>query len=157
MILVTVGTQYFDELIAEVDGLVRDGLIAGRVYAQIGLCRVMPTHLDWVRFDRGLADKMRTAELIITHAGTGSVIEAIQSGRPFIAVVNGGKAGDHQREFLESLSGTHDFCWIHSPAELAAALSQARPATARARPGTQGLANALCQEIAKASTRRAPY
>lgn len=147
MILVTVGTQYFDELIAEVDRLVRVGVITDRVYAQIGLCQMQPTHLDCVRFDRHLPNKMRDADLIITHAGTGSTIEAIQSGRPFIAVVNGGKAGDHQREFLQTLSTTHDFCWIESADELETALPMARPAVARGESSVQSLADDMRREI----------
>ena len=130
MIVVTVGTQFFDELIAEVDRLVGAGVIQDKVYAQIGLCATPPKHLDWVKFDRNLHDTMREADLIITHAGTGCVIEAVDIGKPFIAVVNGYKAGDHQREFLEVLNSTHDFCWIDSPARLEAALTEARPAKA---------------------------
>ncbi len=128
MILVTVGTQFFDELIAEVDRLVGAGVIRDDVYAQIGLCETTPRHIEWVKFDRNLHDKMREADLIITHAGTGCVIEAVELRKPFIAVVNGGKAGDHQREFLKVLNTTHDFCWIDSPAGLTSALNEARPA-----------------------------
>lgn len=154
MILVTVGTQFFDELIAEVDRLVECGVIRDRVYAQIGLCRSMPRHLDSVRFDRNLHDRMREAELIITHAGTGCVIEAIELGKPFIAVVNGGKAGDHQREFLEQLEATHDFCWIGSPAELEAALPAARPARAREANRIDQLCDDLHRELRAAATMR---
>ena len=147
MIVVTVGTQFFDELIAEVDRLVATGVIRDDVYAQIGQCRETPRHISCVRFDRSLHEKMRAADLIITHAGTGCVIEAIELGKPFIAVVNQGKAGDHQREFLESLQTTHDFCWIASPAELASALPKARPARALQANRLQQLCDDIEREI----------
>jgi UDP-N-acetylglucosamine transferase subunit ALG13 len=143
VILVTVGTQFFDELIAEVDRLAGAGVVRDDVYAQIGLCATPPKHLDWVKFDRKLHDKMCEADLIITHAGTGCVIEAIELGKPFIAVVNGGKAGDHQREFLSVLETTHDFCWIESPDLLESALGKARPATAH----RSGSIDRLCADL----------
>lgn len=148
MILVTVGTQFFDELIAEVDRLVATGVIRDEVYAQIGLCKAPPRHLRHVRFDRKLHDRMCEADLIITHAGTGCVIEAIESGKPFIAVVNDSKAGDHQREFLEVLDTTHDFCWVASPAELESALARARPARSR----QENSINRLCDDIERELT-----
>lgn len=154
VILVTVGTQFFDELIAEVDGLVARGVICDDVFAQIGLCESPPRHIDWVQFDRDLTRKMQRADLIITHAGTGCVIEAIECGRPFIAVVNGGKAGDHQREFLKTLETTHDFCWIDSPAGLESAIPRARPATALKSNSVETLCDDLHRELERVS--RAP-
>jgi len=147
LILVTVGTQFFDELIAEVDRLAASGAIRGTVLAQIGLCQLPLQHIDHVAFDRQLSEKMRQAELIITHAGTGSVIEAVESGRPFIAVVNDHKAGDHQREFMQVLETTHDFCWIGSPADLEAALPLARPARSLRPDSVETLAGDICSEI----------
>ncbi|MFQ5413514.1 MAG: hypothetical protein ACE5E6_03550, partial [Phycisphaerae bacterium] len=66
MILVTVGTERFDALVCEVDRLAARGLIHDRVYAQIGMSRPAPTHLDYVRYDRALLDKAAGADLIIT-------------------------------------------------------------------------------------------
>ncbi|MCB9858514.1 MAG: hypothetical protein H6818_22785 [Phycisphaerales bacterium] len=147
----TVGTQFFDELIAEVDRLVATGVIRDDVYAQIGLCKSEPRHMRHVRFDRTLHDRMCEADLIITHAGTGCVIEAIESGNPFIAVVNDSKAGDHQREFLRVLETTHDFCWIESPAKLASALPDARPASARQENSVGQLCDDITRELMQSS------
>lgn len=151
MILVTVGTQFFDELIAEVDSLVARGIIEDDVFAQIGLCETPPRHIDWIRFDRDMAKRMKRADLIITHAGTGCMMEVIESGKPFIAVVNGGKAGDHQREFLRSLESTHDFCWIDSPEKLKGSLPDARPATGRQGNSIETLCSDLHRELESAS------
>jgi len=129
VILVTVGTQFFDKLIEEVDRLAGLGALGDSVFAQIGLARRLPRHIDYVAFDPALLDKARSARLIITHAGTGSLCEFIDLGRPFIAVVNQTKTDNHQLEFLRRLSQLYDFCWIDSPGKLAGALPQARPAT----------------------------
>lgn len=129
MIVVTVGTQFFDGLVQEVDRLVATGVISEHVWAQIGLAGKTPQHLEYVAFDRGLIERARDATLIITHAGTGSLCEFITLGRPMIAVANQTKAGNHQIEFLEQLSKVYDFCWVASPADLAAALPHARPPT----------------------------
>jgi beta-1,4-N-acetylglucosaminyltransferase len=129
VIFVTVGTQYFDELINEVDRLAAIGALGQPVLAQIGLAKRKPKNIDYVVFDRNMLETARTADMIITHAGTGSLCEFIALGKPFIAVVNDTKAGNHQLEFLEHLSSLYDFCWICSPCHLEQALPHARPAT----------------------------
>jgi len=129
MILVTVGTQYFDELIDEVDRLAEIGVLPQPILAQVGLSKRKPTNVKYVAFDKNLLETAKKADLIITHAGTGSLCEFISLGKPFIAVVNQTKAGNHQLEFLEHLSGLYDFCWICSPRDLEAALPHARAAT----------------------------
>ncbi len=140
MIVVTVGTQFFDELIHEVDRLIASGVIRDRVWAQIGLALQKPAHMDWVPFDRHLLDKAQQAGLIITHAGTGSLCEFVTLGRPLIAVVNPTKAANHQLEFVRELSGLFDFCWIDSPKKLLDALPRARPPRPRRPPTIDALA-----------------
>ncbi len=146
MIVVTVGTQFFDELISEVDRLVAKGVITDRVWAQIGLAAGPPQHIEHVAFDRNLLDKARHADLIITHAGTGSLCELVTLGRPMIAVVNNTKADNHQLEFVRELSRLYDFCWIASPGELEKALPGARPA----RPLGPSTVTALAKDIREA-------
>jgi UDP-N-acetylglucosamine transferase subunit ALG13 len=141
MILVTVGTQFFDDLIDEVDRLVESGVMTDRVWAQIGLARKTPRHIEHVAFDAHLTERARNADLIITHAGTGCVCEFISLGRPMIAVANQTKAGNHQLEFLQELSRFYDLCWIASPRELAAALPKARPAMPVREPTLTALAD----------------
>ncbi len=150
MILVTVGTQFFDELIEEVDRLVSTGAIKDRVWAQIGLAKTTPRHIEHVPFDRQILDRAREADLIITHAGTGSLCEFITLGRPMIAVVNSYKAGNHQLEFLEQLSQVYDFCWIGSPRELAEALPHARPPRPLSESTLAALANDIRRELLSA-------
>lgn len=140
MIFVTVGTQFFDELIDEVDRLAGEGVFDARVLAQIGLAKRMPLNIETVPFVKDMLAVAGKADLIITHAGTGSLMEFIALGRPFIAVVNDTKAGNHQLEFLERLGDLYDFCWIPTPKALRDALPHARPATPLVEPGIERLA-----------------
>ena len=126
MILVTVGTQYFDELIDAVDDLAGRGVLVQPVFGQIGLAKRTPRHMKYVAFDKDILSKAADADLIITHAGTGSLLEFISLGRPMIAVVNQGKAGNHQLEFVKALEGVCDFCWVDDPAKIESALADAR-------------------------------
>ena len=135
MIFVTVGTQFFDELIEEGDRLAGEDGFEQPVFAQIGLHPCAPRHIEHVAFVKDMQATLDRADLIITHAGTGSLCECIQLGKPFIAVVNDTKAGDHQREFVEHLSEIYDFCWVSSPKCLATALPHARAATPKGDPG----------------------
>lgn len=142
MILVTVGTQYFDELIEQVDRLAEQGRFADDVLAQIGLSGE-PAHVRWIRFTDRMPELIDQADLVITHAGTGSVMQCLSQGKRFIAVVNSSKKHDHQREFVEELSRRYDFCWIGSPDELPEVLNRARVAQRCADGGIDQLAGAI--------------
>ena len=126
--LVAVGTEHFDALVAEVDRLVELGRLPPHTFGQIGSGHYAPRHFAWVRYERDLWKRLASADLIITHGGTGLVMECLQSGRPFIAVPDELKPENHQLEFLEALSQRFDFCWVRQPADLEAALPAARPA-----------------------------
>lgn len=129
--LVVVGTQHFDALIAEVDRLVESGRLPRDTFGQIGSGHYVPRHFPWVRYERDLWRRLAQADLIITHGGTGLVMECLQSGRPFIAVPDELKPENHQLEFLEALAERFDYCWARRPADLEAALDHARPARRR--------------------------
>ncbi len=147
MILVTVGTQFFDELVEEVDALAGQGRFSDDVLAQIGLSRE-PANVRWIRFTNDMPELIRQADLVITHAGTGSVMQCLLSRKRFIAVVNGSKKHDHQREFVEDLSKRYDFCWVGSPRELRPALDRARIAQTCGDAGLDRLVSAIRATVA---------
>lgn len=147
MILVTTGTQFFDGLVAEVDRLAGRGVLRGRVVAQIGRSGYRARFIETFAFDRGLKDMMRQSELVISHGGTGTVCELIELGVPFIAVVNGTKADNHQLEFLEDLHGVYDFCWAGSENKLEEQIPLARPARRRGENTLMRLAHAVAAEL----------
>jgi UDP-N-acetylglucosamine transferase subunit ALG13 len=100
MIFVTVGTQLpFERLVSAVD------LWAGKtpgveVFAQIGPAGVAPGNIRSVDFlppDR--ADRMfREAELIVSHAGMGSIITALRYRKPLLICPRKAAFGEHRND-----------------------------------------------------------
>ena len=86
MIFVTVGAQMpFDRLVKTVDQWARQ---RGRddVFAQIGLTDYRPSNMQWTPFLSTEEFKQRSeaAKVIVAHAGTGSIITALQLGKPIL-------------------------------------------------------------------------
>lgn len=86
MIFLTVGAQMpFDRLVRTVDQWAGE---RGRddVFAQIGLTDYRPSNIQWTQFLDPAEFKRRceAARVVIAHAGTGSIITALQLGRPIL-------------------------------------------------------------------------
>jgi UDP-N-acetylglucosamine transferase subunit ALG13 len=99
MIFVTVGTheQPFDRLIKKLDELVAKRKIKEKIIAQIGYCNYIPKNFEYFRFTP--FEKMEkffdSANLVITHAGVGSVFLALRKGKKTIVVPRMKKFGEH--------------------------------------------------------------
>lgn len=88
MIFVTVGSVApFDRLVMRVDELAGEGRLSD-VVAQIGNGSYVPKNAKWFRFEPGLTEHFRKADLIITHNGAGTIFELLALGRKAIAVPN---------------------------------------------------------------------
>jgi len=100
MIFVTVGTQLpFDRLVKAVDEWA--GANPGReVFAQIGPSELQPIHIASVPFlTPDAADRQfRAAELVIAHAGMGSVITALKYHKPILILPRVAALGEHRNE-----------------------------------------------------------
>ncbi len=102
MIFVTVGSQMaFDRLISAVDAW------AGRtgrsdVFAQIGPSDLRPLHVQYAKFIEPMQfqDCLDLADAIIAHAGMGTIIGAVERGKPILVVPRRGDLSetrnDHQ-------------------------------------------------------------
>ena len=87
----------FDRLLRAVDGLVAEGVITDLVFAQTGACTYEPSHIECVPFldsDQFRA-RMTTADVVITHGGTGAIIGAIRAGKKVVAVPRLARYGEH--------------------------------------------------------------
>lgn len=75
----------FDRLVMAVDAWA-----AGRtdVFAQIGDSKFVPKNMRWTRFLEPQAFRARYAEsrVVVAHAGTGSIITALQLGKPIVVM-----------------------------------------------------------------------
>lgn len=107
-ILVITGTQKFpfNRLIKAVD------VLASRhpeyhIFAQIGTSNVTPKYMDYRPFiDKDeMQGKLKDADIVLTHGGTGSIISALKLKKPVIAAARLAQydehVDDHQKEIIE--------------------------------------------------------
>jgi len=88
VIFVTVGAQMpFDRLVKAVDQWAGEN---GRedIYAQIGQSDYRPSNIQWTKFLKPdeFKRKYEAASVIVAHAGTGSIITALQMGKPILVM-----------------------------------------------------------------------
>jgi UDP-N-acetylglucosamine transferase subunit ALG13 len=99
MIFVTVGTQLpFDRMIRTVDAWAgRRGI---EVFAQIGPGEYVPRHMQWTRTlpADDCNSRIRQARGVVAHAGMGSILTALQSGKPILVMPRLGRLGEHRND-----------------------------------------------------------
>lgn len=100
MIFVTVGGQLpFDRLVHTVD---RWAMEQGHqdVFAQIGASENPPQHIRWQRFVSPSEFRVmaRDADVIIAHAGMGSILTAIELEKPIIVMPRRAHLGEHRSD-----------------------------------------------------------
>jgi UDP-N-acetylglucosamine transferase subunit ALG13 len=110
VIFVTVGAQMaFDRMIRAVDEWAQR---AGRtdVFAQIGPAEYVPRHIAHTGFlePPQFAERARAADVIVAHAGMGSIITALTMGKPILVMPRRGDLretrNDHQVATAQRLS-----------------------------------------------------
>lgn len=163
-VFVTVGTTKFDALVQAVDSVaVADALVAkgySKLVIQKGAGKyqvqtLVPQGSQYHQFDNGLqvqvfefapslAKHMQAADLIISHAGSGSIFEALKLGKPLIAVPNAILMDNHQSELAEHLARLH-YLIAASPDTLAYTLQHL--STENLRPYEGGNAKGIIQHI----------
>ena len=130
VIFVTIGTVFpFDRMIAAMDAFAatRDDA----VIAQIGDGAYEPAHMTWHRSLPGelYARTVADADVIVSHAGMGSAITALQTGTPLVMVPRRFETGEHTTDhqmatarWLESKPGIF-IAW--NEADLAQTIAEA--------------------------------
>jgi UDP-N-acetylglucosamine transferase subunit ALG13 len=126
MIFVTVGTEKFpfDRLLRILDQDVGRAEIGSDVFAQIGTSRYEPAHFPWSRFlslDE-MAERIRRADVVVSHAGIGSLLKCLEMGKtpilfPRLAAF-GEQVDNHQLEFLEKMALERPLIWACDEREL---------------------------------------
>ncbi|CAM9526666.1 unnamed protein product [Choristocarpus tenellus] len=130
---VTVGTTKFDDLIRAIDDPEVLLCLANRgftsVVAQIGHGDYKPvfnTHTklccEYFRFKPTLLEDMERADLVVSHAGAGSIMEALGKGKALVAVVNDRLMNNHQEELANAMA-ERNYLLATSPEGLATTLS----------------------------------
>ncbi|XP_065585875.1 putative bifunctional UDP-N-acetylglucosamine transferase and deubiquitinase ALG13 [Cyrtonyx montezumae] len=113
-VFVTVGTTSFDELIATISSPAAEQVLRSRgcrrLVLQIGRGSLQPAPQhgpafvrEVFRFKESLAEDLRSAELVISHAGAGSCLETLEEGKPLLVVINEKLMDNHQLELARQL------------------------------------------------------
>ena len=109
MIFVTVGTQLaFDRLIVTVDRWARTAPRRD-VFAQIGPSRIDPRHIAHAQFvsPEECKERMLAADAIVAHAGMGTILTALEIGKPLVVMPRRAALGEHRNE--HQLATAHRF------------------------------------------------
>ncbi|MFJ6412492.1 PssE/Cps14G family polysaccharide biosynthesis glycosyltransferase [Terribacillus saccharophilus] len=112
MIFVTVGTQKFpfNRLFKELDILIDDGIITEEVYAQIGYSTYQPKNYTAIKLldESSMINKIKESSIVITHAGTSSIIKSLKLDKKVIVVPRemtyGEHVDNHQLEITQSFA-----------------------------------------------------
>jgi beta-1,4-N-acetylglucosaminyltransferase len=99
MIFVTVGSFEFDELARKMDELALK--TTEEIIIQIANGSYVPINCKYFKTTNTIKDYYEKADLIISHGGTGTVLEVLELGTPLISLANPSLKDNHQHEFLE--------------------------------------------------------
>jgi beta-1,4-N-acetylglucosaminyltransferase len=159
MILVTVGThtEGFERLVKAMDRIAFE--TGEEVVIQRGATRYTPQAARW--FDFAPASEMarlsREARVIVSHAGSGSILTSLSYGKPLIVMPRLKKYGehmdDHQLELTNALSEAGRLLVALEADDLPARLAEAL--TFKPRPSERGrLLEALQRTVLEELPRR---
>lgn len=135
MVFVTVGTheQPFDRPVRAIDALVADGTLEEEVFVQTGYCDYKPEHCGWQRFVPApeMRSRMEEADVVVTHGGPSSFIEAMAVGKVPVVVPRyeryGEHVNDHQEAFVRRVVERQGgIVPVYDVADLAGAIEEAR-------------------------------
>lgn len=134
-VFVTVGTTSFDDLVRAVDSdeVLLDALIDAGVerlaiqhgrgdYAVVDRVHVRDDgkHLEirGFRFAPSLGTFIDAADYVVSHAGAGSVLEALRAEKRLLVVVNASLQDNHQMELGSAMEKQNYLYCCASPSEL---------------------------------------
>jgi len=133
MIFVTVGTHYqgFERLVRKMDEIA--SRIDEEVIMQIGYTKYEPKNAKWFRFLEKEEDILRlykTADVIVAHAGAGTLLTALAYGKPLVVVPRLKRFGEHiddqQLELAEALEQAGKAIAVYDVNHLEEAIRRAR-------------------------------
>ncbi|MFK4391705.1 beta(1,3)galactosyltransferase EpsH [Bacillus sp. AFS026049] len=131
MIFITVGSQkfQFNRLLKEVDNLIEEKKInRNEVFAQIGYSTYNPRFYPYKMFlDKDeFIDFIGKSELIITHGGTGSIINGVKKEKKVIGVPRSvdyqEHVDNHQYEIVEQFTNSNLIYGVTDVSKLGSAI-----------------------------------
>ena len=113
-IFVTVGTTQFDRLIETIvcdSNVIRtlvDCLHVDKLILQIGNSQ-MPSHdnipisVEYYAYKDSIENDIQNADLVISHAGAGTILQTLEANKPLLVVVNEKLMNNHQVEIAHEM------------------------------------------------------
>lgn len=121
---VTVGTTSFDRLVTEATCLSTLVALKNQGFTTLILqhgksifnnvndnSNSQLIKIESYSFQPSIDDDLLRADLVISHAGTGSILGALRAGRPLIVVVNEKLMNNHQEEIAEAMEEDGVLVW----------------------------------------------
>jgi UDP-N-acetylglucosamine transferase subunit ALG13 len=155
MIFVAVGTQFpFDRLIRYVDEWC--GANRHQGIAQIAEGEYLPKHMQYEKFMTTdvFNQHLKSADLIISHAGMGNIITAVEAHKPIIVMNRQFELGEHRNnhqadglEWMGQLPGVYTASTQEQLLALLNHLPDLKPANGKAGVRRQALIDFIDQAI----------
>lgn len=98
-LLVTVGTTPFDSLIRELDILIGQGRHGSNLRARFQVSAAatyFPVNGTWIRFSSEIRDEYQQADIVVCHAGAGTVFTLLEMQKRIVVVPNISRRDKHQ-------------------------------------------------------------
>ena len=99
MIFITLGSQkfQFNRLLIAVDNIIADGKINDEIFAQTGYSDYIPKNFRYKKFlsREEFSETIGKSDMVITHGGTGAIINAVKQGKKVIAVPRLARFNEH--------------------------------------------------------------
>ena len=100
-IFVTVGSGSFDDLIEKVDSL---NLKEHQITCQIGNGKYTPRNFDFFTLKANLHKEIKQANIVITHAGAGTIFPLLEINKKIIVIPNCQRIDKHQLDLANYLN-----------------------------------------------------
>ncbi|MGH4038737.1 MAG: PssE/Cps14G family polysaccharide biosynthesis glycosyltransferase [Sphaerochaeta sp.] len=136
MIFITTGSRsfQFNRLLKAVDEAIEAGLITEPVFTQIGSSDYRIKNYEYVEFlnHDEFNSKMNSCDLVLTHGGTGVIVNSVKLGKRVVAVPRLAKYGevvdDHQTQLIKAFEKLEMVtpCFECTPETIAKAIEEAR-------------------------------
>lgn len=134
MIFITVGSRsfQFNRLLEAIDIAVKKGEIKDEVFAQIGPSEYKPTSYQYVDFlnQDEFNKKIRECNIVITHGGTGVIVNSVKMGKKVIAVPRLAKyhevVDDHQLQLVREFEKMGMIVACYETDKIALAVEQSK-------------------------------
>jgi beta-1,4-N-acetylglucosaminyltransferase len=103
-LFVTVGHTRFDSLFKKIDTYQRD---EWRFVFQMYDGEYIPESGTSIRYTDNIDEYYNNADVVITHAGAGTVYHLLEIGKPIIVVANSDRIDTHQEDLIRYVEENH--------------------------------------------------